>query len=143
MIEKEQNKFTDWNRKEKGKKTKLKLVFDYFCLILEFGVFNYFLIGICGLILNAVLLETCGISFVMPVSQCDLKLTTQEKGILGAVSFIGIICSSHLWGFLADTVGRRKVIQPTLFIAFLLSIASSFVNNFYLFAGLRFLNGFL
>lgn len=88
-------------------------------------------------------METCGISFVMPVSSCDLKLTTTEKGILGGVSFIGIICSSHLFGFLADTQGRRKVIQPTLVIAFLLSVASSFVTNFYIFATLRFLNGFL
>lgn len=95
------------------------------------------------MILNAVLMETCGIAFVIPVSQCDLKLSTSEKGILGAVSFFGIICSSHLWGFLADTKGRRCVIQPTLFVAFLLSIASSFVQNFYLFAALRFLNGFL
>lgn len=95
------------------------------------------------MILNAVLMETCGMAFVIPVSQCDLKMSTSEKGILGAVSFFGIICSSHLWGFLADTKGRRYIIQPTLFVAFLLSIASSFVQNFYLFTALRFLNGFL
>lgn len=117
----------------------------YFFLLfkLDFGVFNYVVIVLSAMILNAVLLETCGISFVLPVSECDLKLSASERGILSAVSFFGIICSSHLWGFLADTKGRRKVIQPTLFIAFALSIASSFVQNFYLFATLRFLNGFL
>ncbi|XP_031639091.1 synaptic vesicle glycoprotein 2B-like [Contarinia nasturtii] len=108
----------------------------------KFGFFNYVTIFLSGLILNAVLVETCGISFIIPVSQCDLNLTAGEKGILSAVCFFGIICSSHLWGYLADTKGRRKVILPTLFIAFLLSVASSLVQNFYFFATLRFLNGF-
>lgn len=109
----------------------------------EFGIFNYFLIIISGLVLNAVLMETCGISFIMPVSQCDLRLTTQEKGILGAACFLGIITSSHMWGFLADTKGRRCIILPTLIIAFCLSVGSSLANNFYLLASLRFFNGFL
>ncbi|XP_055304610.1 synaptic vesicle glycoprotein 2B-like [Sitodiplosis mosellana] len=108
----------------------------------KFGLFNYVMIFLSGLILNAVFMETCGMAFVIPVSQCDMELSTSEKGILGAVSFVGIICSSHLWGFLADTKGRRCVIQPTLFVAFLLSVTSSFVQNFYLFVALRFLNGF-
>ena len=110
---------------------------------LDFGLFNYTVIFLSGMVLNAAVLETCGMAFVIPVSECDLKLTTREKGILGAISFLGIICSSHLWGFLADTKGRRCVIQPTLFVAFLLSVASSLVQNFYLFTTLRFLNGFL
>lgn len=109
----------------------------------EFGMFNFIVIFLSGLILNAVLMETCGISFVLPVSECDLKLTAAEKGILNAVGFFGIICSSHLWGFLADTKGRRSIIQPTLFVAFLLSCAASLVENFYIFVTLRFFNGFL
>ncbi|XP_031629386.1 synaptic vesicle glycoprotein 2B-like [Contarinia nasturtii] len=108
----------------------------------KFGFFNYVVIFVSGLILNAVLMETCGISFIIPVSECDLKLSASQKGILSAISYFGIICSSHLWGYLADTKGRRSVIQPTLFIAFLLSIVSSLVQNFYLLATLRFLNGF-
>lgn len=83
------------------------------------------------------------LGFVLPVSQCDLNLTTSEKGILASATYVGIICSSHLWGFLADTKGRRYVIRPTLLFVFILSAASSFVQNFYQFAVLRFLGGFL
>lgn len=115
----------------------------YFIFALEFGFFNYFLIFFAGVIIFAVGLEAGGISYFMPVAQCDLNLTSNEKGILGAVGFIGIICSSHLWGYLADTKGRRRVIQPTLMIAFLFSICSSFATNFYLLAAFRFFNGFL
>lgn len=87
-------------------------------------------------------METIGILYIIPVSQCDLKLTTSRKGILGGAALFGIICSSHLWGFLADTKGRRRVIQPTLFAAAILSIICSFVQNIYIFIALRFLNGF-
>lgn len=109
----------------------------------DFGFFNYFLIWISGSIFAAVFFENCAIGFVLPVSQCDLDLSTQQKGILGGVSFVGIICSSHLWGFLADTKGRKCIIQPTLMIAFCLSVIASFSSNFYTMATLRFLNGFL
>lgn len=96
-----------------------------------------------GLITTTVLLETCGIAYIIPVSECDLRMTAGERGILSGVAFLGIICSSHMWGYLADTKGRYNVITPTLLVAFLLSCASSLVQNFYLFVTLRFLNGFL
>lgn len=70
-------------------------------------------------------------------------MTDYHRGILTAVSFFGIICSSHLWGYLADTQGRRCVIMPTLLVAFLLTCAASLAQNFYVFVTLRFLNGFL
>lgn len=95
------------------------------------------------MIMSALVMEKVGITYIFPVSQCDLNLTTNQKGFLGSVGFIGIICSSHLWGYLADTMGRRRIIQPTLFIASAISIASSFAQSFFLLATLRFLNGFL
>lgn len=95
------------------------------------------------MILNAVYMETCGISYVIAVSQCDLHLTQNEKGVLGAVAFFGIICSSYLWGYLADAYGRRRIIKPTLLIAFIFSVLSSITDNFYALAAFRFATGFL
>ncbi|CAO1413974.1 unnamed protein product [Diamesa serratosioi] len=111
-------------------------------LITEFGKFNYFLVILSGSILSTVLLETLSISFILPVAECDLHLSTKDKGILSAIAFAGIIFSSHLWGFLADTQGRKKVMLPTLFITFVLTFISSFVKNFWLLTLLRFLSGF-
>ncbi|XP_075155561.1 synaptic vesicle glycoprotein 2A-like isoform X2 [Haematobia irritans] len=110
--------------------------------VTTFGKFNYMLILICGLILANVLLETLGISFVLPVSQCDLNLTVQERGIMSAIGFAGIISSSHLWGFLADTTGRRNIIRPTLLMGFFITVLSSFSTNFWTLVILRYLNGF-
>ncbi|XP_058116262.1 synaptic vesicle glycoprotein 2B-like [Anopheles ziemanni] len=111
-------------------------------LMTKFGIYNLVLITISGTILAAVLLETLGISYVLPVAECDLLLTTKEKGVLSAISFAGIISSSHLWGFLADTRGRKTVIVPTLFLAFASTVVSSFTTNFWLITVMRFLTGF-
>ncbi|XP_001849178.2 synaptic vesicle glycoprotein 2B [Culex quinquefasciatus] len=108
----------------------------------KFGLFNYLLIAVSGTILTAVLLETLGISYVVAVAECDLDLSTQQKGVLGAVAFAGVIISSHLWGFLADTRGRRRVIVPTLFAAFASTVASSLMTNFWAMAACRFMTGF-
>ena len=114
-----------------------------FCLFLEFGLFNYVIIGLCGLIIHTVGVEASSIAFVLPVSECDLNLTSSQKGILGGIVLFGMIFSSHLWGFLGDTKGRRRVLIPTLFTAFFMTLICSFVQNFYLFTVLRFLNGLL
>uniref|UniRef100_A0A182Q7L5 Major facilitator superfamily (MFS) profile domain-containing protein n=1 Tax=Anopheles farauti TaxID=69004 RepID=A0A182Q7L5_9DIPT len=111
-------------------------------LMTKFGSYNLYLMVVSGTILAAVLLETLGISYVLPVAECDLRLTTREKGVLSAVSFAGILCSSHLWGFLADTRGRRAVIMPTLFLTFASTALSSLTANFWLLTLTRFMAGF-
>lgn len=118
------------------------VTFDDALSMAKFGKFNYIIIIISGTILAAVLLETLGISYVIPVAECDLLLTTKEKGVLSAVSFAGIISSSHLWGFLADTRGRKKVIVPTLFLTFTATVISSFTTSFWIIALFRYLAGF-
>lgn len=116
----------------------------YFCSSLEFGFFNYLLIIVSGNALFSVAMEVLSIVYVIPILSCDFPdLTASDKGVLSGAALFGVICSSHLWGYLADTQGRRAVILPTLFVAFILSFVSSFVQNFYLFTLLRFLNGFL
>lgn len=72
-----------------------------------------------------------------------MNMTLSQKGVYGSIIFLGILCSSHLFGYLADTKGRHRIIQPTLFIASLISFTGSFVQNFNIFVTLRFLNGFL
>lgn len=61
------------------------------------------------MVLYAVAMETVGINFTFPVAECDLNLETKDKGLIASVSFGGIICSSYLWGYLADTKGLLKI----------------------------------
>jgi MFS transporter, VNT family, synaptic vesicle glycoprotein 2 len=77
------------------------------------------------------------------VAECDLNLSTSDKGILSAIGYVGVILSSHLWGFLSDTKGRRKTLIVSLLTAFFLTFISSLMKNFWVLVFLRFLNGFL
>ncbi|XP_058839965.1 synaptic vesicle glycoprotein 2B-like [Topomyia yanbarensis] len=118
------------------------VTFDDALSLTKFGQLNYVLIIIAGTILTAFLLETLGISYVIAVAECDLQLSTKEKGVLSGIAFVGVIISSHLWGFLADTMGRRKVIVPTLCLTFGTTALSSFATGFWSIVILRFFAGF-
>ncbi|XP_061390197.1 synaptic vesicle glycoprotein 2B-like [Musca vetustissima] len=106
-----------------------------------YGKFNYLVIIIAGLILANVLLETSAVAFYMPVAHCDLELTNFRKGLLSAIGYVGMIISSHLWGFLADTKGRKRVIKPTLIAGFIVTVISSFAMEFWTMLILRLING--
>lgn len=109
----------------------------------KIGKYNYILVIVSGWLMACSFIDLTSINVVFPVAQCDLKLTTADKGILGSIGYVGVILSSPLWGFLSDTKGRRTVLIPTLLVAFIMTLLSSFVNNFWYMLALRFLNGFL
>jgi MFS family permease len=108
-----------------------------------FGKFNYILITLAGGLMACAFVELTSVNFILPVAECDLNLSTSDKGILSAIGYVGVILSSHLWGFLSDTKGRRKTLIVSLLIAFAATVVASFVNNFLLLVLLRFVNGFL
>lgn len=80
-------------------------------------------------------------NFVLPASQCDLQWTQLERNLLGAVCYIGIILSAHFWGCLGDSIGRKKVLCPTLLVGFFVTVCSSFSNSFAVMFTLRLING--
>ncbi|XP_061393536.1 synaptic vesicle glycoprotein 2C-like, partial [Musca vetustissima] len=55
--------------------------------------------------------------------------------------FSGILCSSYIWGYLCDMYGRKPILMYTTLIGNLVSLASIFVPNFWLFVFLRFVVG--
>ena len=56
-------------------------------------------------------------------------------------SYQGIILTSHLWGFLSDTYGRRKILIVASLSAFVASVLSSLATNLFQMASFRLLNG--
>jgi MFS family permease len=108
-----------------------------------FGKFNYTLILLSGLMLGTGFLEASSINLILPIVGCELNLTNFQKGLLGSISYIGIILSSHFWGFMADTRGRKRIIAPALCISFLFTVISSFATSFWFIITFRFLSGFL
>lgn len=108
----------------------------------KFGKFNYFMIFLSGLTLACGAIEATSVTLIIPIAHCELEMTNFHKGLLGSVGYIGIILSSHFWGFLADTRGRKKIIVPALLLSFFFTFCSTFAKNFWILAFMRFLTGF-
>ncbi|XP_017845786.1 synaptic vesicle glycoprotein 2B-like isoform X2 [Drosophila busckii] len=75
-----------------------------------FGLFNVFIMLSALPCLMGMVFSAASISFVLPTAECDLGLSMQEKGILFAITYAGMILSAVPWGFMADTMGRRVVL---------------------------------
>jgi MFS family permease len=88
--------------------------------------------------------EIIGIGYYLPVAECDLGITSKlDYGIINGFAYAGLVLSYYLWGLIGDTKGRKKVLIPTLLVSVIFSILTSFTSSFWLFAVLRFFNGFL
>lgn len=75
--------------------------------IAGYGRFNYKLLA--GLWLTMAVQNFVGtdIAYTLPVAECDLDLTTLEKGQISAALYVGMMCTAFLWGALSDTFGRK------------------------------------
>lgn len=89
------------------------------------GRFQLALLLTTGTALLGVVIEGLNMAFVLPAAKCELDITTGEQGMINAVAFLGVVLTSHFWGFMADTWGRRKVLQFALGTGFLFSALSS------------------
>ncbi|XP_012260531.2 synaptic vesicle glycoprotein 2B-like [Athalia rosae] len=106
-----------------------------------YGLFNYLILlailpGIC-----ANVFDTTTISYLLPSAECDLQLTLNQKGMLNAVIYTGMLCSGFFWGFLADTKGRRSLLIFGYLADAICNILSSMSQNFYMMLCLKFLCG--
>nr|XP_014272119.1 synaptic vesicle glycoprotein 2A-like isoform X2 [Halyomorpha halys]XP_014272120.1 synaptic vesicle glycoprotein 2A-like isoform X2 [Halyomorpha halys] len=62
------------------------------------------------------------IAIVMPAIGCDLQLSDTTKGAISSMTFTGMLFSGQLFGFLADTFGRKRVVlYSQITTAFLLA----------------------
>ncbi|XP_011199788.3 synaptic vesicle glycoprotein 2B [Bactrocera dorsalis] len=75
-----------------------------------FGTFNILLLICACPAAIATVAETSTMSFILPSAECDLKLTLLHKGLLNAITYAGMISSAVMWGYLADTKGRKKLL---------------------------------
>lgn len=86
-------------------------------------------------------LDVIGISFVIPAATCDLEMDTYRKGLLTSVPFLGLTLTAHLWGFLADSIGRRKSICMSLSLSLFVSSLAALAPNYWIMLVLRFISG--
>jgi VNT family MFS transporter (synaptic vesicle glycoprotein 2) len=65
-----------------------------------FGKYNILLLLIVIPSGWATSIESSTMSFVFPTAQCDLDLSLDDKGLLNAITYLGIqyYCESHIYG---------------------------------------------
>ncbi|KAI4457404.1 synaptic vesicle glycoprotein 2 [Holotrichia oblita] len=101
----------DINGKDEDRQTEIEnATFEEAISATGFGKFNLVLVALsvpCGW---ASMMDTTTMSYVVPAAHCDLDLNLQQRGMLNAITYLGMITSALLWGFLADTLGRKKIL---------------------------------
>ncbi|XP_063705657.1 synaptic vesicle glycoprotein 2B-like [Culicoides brevitarsis] len=117
-------------------------LFDDALQFIGFGKVQIMCIFICGLILSAVINETMGMMMIITPSQCDLQLSSTAKGMVSSTGFIGIMIPAYMWGYLADTKGRKKIMLFSLFCSNVAAVCSSVAPTFTVFLICRFVVGF-
>lgn len=115
--------------------------FDQALDLAGYGRFHWMLLFGTGIGCISIMVEDNCMAFVLPAAKCDLHLTTTQQGFMYATSTMGFVCSSHLWGFFADTWGRRKVLRAALCLCCITSAASSFAANSVMLMVSRFMVG--
>ncbi len=106
-----------------------------------YGKFHYLLLALCGWALSSDAIEVLAISFILPPATCDLGLSNEDKGLVSAIIFAGMMFGGYLWGTLADIHGRRAVLLWSLTVNALGGLCSSVAQKFWLFLTLRFVSG--
>ncbi|XP_028145548.1 synaptic vesicle glycoprotein 2B [Diabrotica virgifera virgifera] len=107
----------------------------------RYGKFHFLLLAVCGFVSTSEEMDVISMSFILPSAQCDLNLNTQTKGWLNSIIFIGMMAGAYVWGSVADSLGRKKVLIVSSFMNALCIVASSFCQTYELFMVFRFLNG--
>ncbi|CAH0554051.1 unnamed protein product [Brassicogethes aeneus] len=108
-----------------------------------FGKFNIFLLLVAIPSAMSPVFESSTMSYVLPVAQCDLNLTLQDKGILNAMGFGGMIASGLIWGYLCDTLGRKKLIMAGFLLDGFFILLSSTSQSFMFLMVVKFFGGFM
>ncbi len=55
-----------------------------------FGKFHYLILIVCGLANASDAVEILCVSFILPTAECDLNMSTADKGILNSMTFLGM-----------------------------------------------------
>jgi len=106
-----------------------------------FGRFHYWLLFVCGWANASDAVEILCISFVLPAATCDLDLTSEDKGWLSAILFIGMLIGGYCWGSVGDTLGRRKTLIIAMAVNTIFGIGSSLSQGKATFFAMRFFSG--
>ncbi|CAB3245204.1 unnamed protein product [Arctia plantaginis] len=74
------------------------------------GCHNLWSCFVLTLVSISTALDQMGYAVVLPPAACELQISDQARGFIIAMPYIGVLLSSHAWGYLVDTQGRKKTV---------------------------------
>lgn len=108
-----------------------------------FGRFNVFVVLTCAVSCVSSMGQTTNMSMIFPRAHCDLQLSLADKGALNAATYVGMIMSAIMWGFLADVKGRQKILCYGNLAVFVVDLFTGLSQNFWSLAFAKFCGGFM
>ncbi|EZA47348.1 Synaptic vesicle glycoprotein 2B [Ooceraea biroi] len=88
-------------------------------------------------------MDTANMSMILASAECDLGLSLFDKGILNAITYVGMVLSGFIWGYLADVKGRKKVILYGYLADGICNVLAGFSQNFETLVFFKFLSGII
>ncbi|XP_028168657.1 synaptic vesicle glycoprotein 2B-like isoform X2 [Ostrinia furnacalis] len=117
-----------------------KVPFEEAMDLTGYGKFNLLTFILCSSIIIGMAFEIFSVSYLVPASACELGTTSSQQGLMAAMPLMGIIATSHIWGYLADTRGRKKVLCFSMTLSFVAGAASAFSPDWITFSILKLLS---
>ncbi|XP_063237443.1 synaptic vesicle glycoprotein 2C-like [Bacillus rossius redtenbacheri] len=105
------------------------------------GYFQWLALLVGGLGLAADTIELFVVAFILPSAEVELCIDDAEKGWLVAITFLGMMAGSVLWGSLADRMGRKRTLMSALGVHAVFGIIAALMPTFGTFMTARFCSG--
>lgn len=109
----------------------------------KYGKFNILVLFTMIPTSFATAFSTTTMSYIFPIAQCDLDLSLENKGMLNSVTYLGMITSGFLFGYLTDAIGRKKLIVYVYILDGILVILCGLSQQYLPLVILKFLGGFV
>jgi AAHS family 4-hydroxybenzoate transporter-like MFS transporter len=107
----------------------------------EISAFQYMIFALCFLIIMFDGFDTQAVAYVAPSLIAGWKLQPASFGPVFAAVLLGSMIGAFCFGYLADRMGRKRILALCVMIFGVLNAASAFANSIETFTILRFLCG--
>ncbi|XP_041988941.1 synaptic vesicle glycoprotein 2A-like isoform X2 [Aricia agestis] len=108
-----------------------------------YGRFNALLMLCCLPAFWSAVSVTSAPSYIFTQAVCDMNLRLLDMGTINAITYGGMIASAMVWGFLSDSLGRRKFLIWGFFASGVIELTASMSQSFTMLLITRFTSGFI
>ncbi|KAJ8868598.1 hypothetical protein PR048_030136 [Dryococelus australis] len=105
------------------------------------GYFQWMVLLVGGLSLAGDTIELFVIAFILPSAEVELCIGDSQKGWLVAITFLGMMIGSVMWGNLSDRMGRKRTLMSALGVNAVFSIIAALMPTYGTFMTARFCSG--